>query len=146
MLELLSESRNESFDHILKLKNKFGSEVDEVYVKSKLKQEELIRDLQMERHLLSSLLIKQKNFAIFKQFKSSFDFNKKLHQVTEESNKIKRSEVNNGIFCEQRLVLLEQQKAALKKQLAKQDSEFGSLISKLEIEVIQLLFDSFDSF
>lgn len=135
MLELLTESRHEAFDQIIKLKNKYGAEIKQLDTQSKLKQEELIRDLQIERNQLANLLIKQKKFAIFKEFKNSSNFKKQLTYMTDESNKIKCKEVNNILACEQRLLLLEQQKSALKKQLGKQDSEFNNLKTKLEKEV-----------
>ena len=73
--------------------------------------------------------------TVLKEFKNSSDFKKKLTHISEESNKIKRKEINNSLLCEHRLLLLDQQKLALKKQLAKQDTEFNNLKTKLEKEV-----------
>jgi hypothetical protein len=144
-LEILTESRKDAFDQIIKLKNKYGSEINDLANQSKLKQEDLIRELQIERNQLANLLIKQKKFAIFKEFKNSSNFKKQLTSITDESNKIKRKEINNGLACEQKLLLLEQQKTALKKQLTKQDTEFNNLKTNLEKEVniLQFFFSYF---
>lgn len=100
----------------------------------------MVEDLQKERKKLNLLLIKQKNFSKIKLFKISSDFNKKITEITEDSNKIKKKEVNNTLVYEQRQLLIHQQKVSLKKQLAKLDAEYNKLKLSLEKEVILLKF------
>ena len=101
-----------------------------------IKQYTMVEDLQKERKKLNLLLIKQKNFSKIKLFKISSDFNKKITEITENSNKIKKKEVNNTLVYEQRQLLIHQQKVSLKKQLAKLDAEYNKLKLSLEKEVI----------
>ena len=108
-----------------------------------IKQYTMVEDLQKERKKLNLLLIKQKNFSKIKLFKISSDFNKKITEITENSNKIKKKEVNNTLVYEQRQLLIHQQKVSLKKQLAKLDAEYNKLKLSLEKEVI---FNKFWSF
>ena len=100
----------------------------------------MVEDLQKERKKLNLLLIKQKNFSKIKLFKISSDFNKKITEITENSNKIKKKEVNNTLVYEQRQLLIHQQKVSLKKQLAKLDAEYNKLKLSLEKEVIYQVF------
>lgn len=65
----------------------------------------------------------------------SSEFNKKLTEITENSNKIKRKEIDSTLLSEQKHLLIHQQKIALKKQLAKLDAEFNTLKAKFEKEV-----------
>lgn len=97
--------------------------------------QELMAKLQSERNKLAILLIKQKTMAKVQLHANLSNFGKQLGKITESSNDIKRKEINHALLSEQKILLLTQQKSALKKQLAKLDAEFNNLKVKLDKEV-----------
>lgn len=102
---------------------------------SQQQKHNLIFELQSERDLLRQVIIKQKTFDKLKVFTRTREFNKKLSEITEESDKIKKKAVNNSLHAEERQILIAQQKVGLKKQLALLDIEFNNLKVKLNKEV-----------
>lgn len=82
-------------------------------------------------------LIEQKNFYEREININLSEFNKKLSEITEISNIIKRKEIDNSLLADQKQSLIYQQKSALKKQLAKLDAEYSNLKAKLEKEVFE---------
>ena len=102
---------------------------------AQLNQFKLISDLQKENLELKIVFIKQKNFDKFKMQRDTTVFNKKLFEVTTMSDKIKRNAVDTSLINEQKLILVNQQKQAFKRQLAKMDLEFNNLRLKFEKEV-----------
>ena len=88
-----------------------------------------------DRAKLSNLLVMQKCFAKLKQFKNANSFNKKISELTEQSNNVKKKAVDISLVLEQKQMLIMQQKQAIKKQLAKLDAEYTVLKLKLDKEV-----------
>lgn len=95
----------------------------------------MIRELQNDRHELSLILIAQKTFNKLKENANLNTFNKKLGEITENSDKIKQQEIDNKLQSELKQTILSQQKLALKRQLFKLDFEFANLRQKLEKEL-----------
>jgi hypothetical protein len=62
-------------------------------------------------------------------------YSKKITEITEYSNQIKRQEIDNSLLNDQKQLLLNQQKSALKKRLVKLDVDFNKLKSELEKEL-----------
>jgi hypothetical protein len=135
VLEILTTSRRDAFEQIAGLKDKYKIEIDQVYEDSRLNQDKLLSTTQKERHQLEQLIIKLNSYNKLKMNHMLNNFSKKLTEVTDNSNKIKRQEIDNTLLSEQRQVLLNQQKSALKKRLIKLDTDFNSLKMVLEKEV-----------
>jgi hypothetical protein len=135
VLEILTTSRRDAFDQIAGLKDKYKIDIDCVYEDSRSNQDSLLIKTQKERNELEQLIIKLKSYDQLKVNHMLNHFSKKLTEVTENSNKIKRQEIDNTLLSEQRQLLLNQQKSALKKRLIKLDVDFNSLKTVLEKEV-----------
>jgi hypothetical protein len=138
VLEILTTSRREAFVQIAGLKDKYKIEIDRVYENSRSNQETLLIKTQKEKTQLEQLIIKMKAYDELKMNYMRNNFSKKLTEVTDNSNKIKRQEIDNTLLSEQRQLLLNQQKTALKKRLVKLDVDFNNLKSVLEKEVSSL--------
>jgi len=113
--------------------------VDNFSKETQQNQQNLIYKLQKERDLLNQVIIKSRQFGKLRVFQLNKDFKKKLNSVNEESDKIKWRSVNNTLYAEEKQILINQQKVALKKQLALLDVEFNKLKVKLDREVSQML-------
>ena len=102
---------------------------------SRQNQDKLLNLTQKKRHELSVLLIKQKAYDQIRLNRLMSNFSKKLTEITENSNKIKRQEIDNRLISEQKELLLNQQKHALKKRLVKLDVDLRKLKDELEKEL-----------
>lgn len=117
------------------MKDKQAKNCSVFLTESQQKQTELIRELQDERHELALILIAQKSFNKLKENATQSKFNKKLGEITENSDKIKQQEIDHKLVADQKQTILNQQKLALKRQLFKMDIEFANLRQKLEKEL-----------
>ncbi len=78
---------------------------------------------------------KQKTFHKLRLFQSAENAHKKLTALTEEKDKLKRKAVYNSLQADQKKILINQQKIALKRQLVVLDTEYNKLKLKLDKEV-----------
>ena len=113
---------------------------------SQQNQINLVEEMSIERSELAKLIILQKNFCKLKMFRSTCRFNKRVNQLTEVSNRVKKQSVDTTLALEQKQMLIVQQKHALKKQLAKLDAEYAGLKLKLDKEVHLKTILTFKSF
>lgn len=134
-LELLATSRREAIEKIASLKDKYKVEIDKFAEASQAKHDLMLNVAQRERHELAKILIKQKSYDKIRINRLMSHFSKKLTEVTENSNKIKRQEIDNTLLFEQKQLLINQQKSALKKRLVKLDVDFNHLKAQLEKEL-----------
>ncbi|RMZ93268.1 coiled-coil domain-containing protein, partial [Brachionus plicatilis] len=135
VLDLMEEREEQALKEIQLLKDKQAKNCSVFLAESQQKQSQLIRELQNECHELALLLIAQKTFNKLKENASMSTFNKKLGEITENSDQIKQQEIDNKLLSDQKQTILNQQKLALKRQLYKMDIEFASLRQKLEKEL-----------
>ena len=135
VIEILTTSRKEAFEQIAGLKDKYKIEIDRVAETSRLNQDCLLNKNQKERHELNQLIIKLKAYDQIKMNKMLSNFSKRLTEVTDNSNIIKRKEIDNSLLSEQKQLLMNQQKSALKKRLVKLDVDFNNLKAQLEKEL-----------
>ncbi|CAF1113559.1 unnamed protein product, partial [Brachionus calyciflorus] len=133
--DLLAEAKKLAYEEIQKLKDKQAKNCEVFFAAMNQKQAELIHDLEKERHELNIMLITRGTLNKLKMNANLNTFNKKLSEVTEISNVIKRREIDNSLLAVQKQTLISQQKQALKRQLNKLDIDFNSLKLKLEKEL-----------
>jgi hypothetical protein len=135
VLELLAESRTAAFDQINKLKDKYGIEIDETAQNQEQVRNKLIASLQKECNDLKNTLIRQEKSSKIKEFEDSVEFNKKLGKITAVTDTIQRKSTKISMLSQQNQIVLNQQKSALKRQLAKLNSEYNKLKAKMDKEV-----------
>lgn len=125
----------------MSLKSKFHLPVDDIVQSSKLNQENLIKELQKDNHHLSDLIIRQKAYSKLNVNRIQSSYSRKLSQITDNSNSLKKREVENKLTNELKNIMILQQKMALKRQLATLDVEYNALKAKLdkEVEIVNLL-------
>lgn len=129
------EREQQALQEIQILKDKQAKNCSIFLSASQQKQTELIRELQNDRHELALILIAQKTLNKLKENASLNTFNKKLGEITENSDKIKQQEIDNKLQSDLKQTILNQQKLALKRQLYKMDIQYANLKQKLEKEL-----------
>lgn len=102
---------------------------------SQRSQDDLVGRLHKSNHELTNLLLKQRAFFKLSLSRLQTSLNRRLSEITETSDLLKRRQVANRIASELKNVLVVQQKMALKRQLGKLDAEYNALKAKFEKEV-----------
>lgn len=135
MVKLLIQSRQDAFTKIVSLKSKFDLPMNSLANESSQNNEKLLAEVQKTKHELANLLIKQKVFFQLRLNHVQSRMERRLGQVTDTSNLLKKREVSNRVANELKNILIVQQKMAIKKQLAKLDAEYNALKAELDKEV-----------
>lgn len=137
MLELLVKARREAFTEIMQLRSRFHLSMSDEEKQAKRKQIELLDALETTNHELSEALIREKALGLENLNRVKSELTQRVDELTRTSDVLKKREVSGRVSNEVRNALVVQQKEALKRQLAKLDSEYNALKAELDKELKQ---------